>query len=89
MAKIKNLGWAKPDDPIYSSGPMISFHPQLTESPSDTQKSTDGAQRAGSSATPPKPAQPLTISAQDSAPQDPMLPAMNERQEKQKSKSRI
>ena len=41
MAKGTNLGWAKPDDPIYSSGPMISFRPQLTESTSDTQTNTD------------------------------------------------
>ena len=42
MAKSTDLGWAKPDDPIYSSGPMISFRPQLTESTSDTQTNTDG-----------------------------------------------
>jgi hypothetical protein len=27
MAKTIDLGWAKPDDPIYSSGPMVSFRP--------------------------------------------------------------
>jgi hypothetical protein len=70
MAKIIDLGWAKPDDPIYSSGPMISFRPQLTESTSDTQSNTDGPQGAESSATPQKPAQPRITSAQDSAPQD-------------------
>lgn len=42
MAKITNLGWAKPDDPIYSSGPMISFRPPLPESAQDTQSNTAG-----------------------------------------------
>lgn len=84
MAKIIDLGWAKPDDPIYSSGPMISFRPQLSESTSDTLTKTVGGQPTGSSATPQQPAQPLTTSAKGSAPHDPMLPEMNEREEKRK-----
>ena len=84
MAKIIDLGWAKPDDPIYSSGPMIIFRPQLTELTSDTQTNTDGDRPAGSSATPQKPAQPQTTSAQDSAPQDPRLPGIKNRKDKRK-----
>ena len=84
MAKGTDLGWAKPDDPIYSSGPMISFRPQLTESTSDTQTNTEGVQPTGSCATPQQPAQPLTTSAQDSAPQDPRLPGIKKRKDKRK-----
>lgn len=85
MAKIIDLGWAKPDDPIYSSGPMISFRPQLTESTSDTQTNTDGGQPAAPSASKSsqrKPASP--DSRQDSAPQDPMLKPINEQEDKRK-----
>jgi len=32
MGKTTWIGLAKPDDPIYSSGPIVSFRPQLTPS---------------------------------------------------------
>lgn len=73
MAKIIDLGWAKPDDPIYSSGPMISFRPPSPGSMRDTATSTDGASRAAKSGQPQKQAQPQTTSA--TAQQDPMQPA--------------
>lgn len=85
MAKGTNLGWAKPDDPIYSSGPMISFRPQLTESTSDTQTNTDGDRPVApneSKSSQRKPASP--DSRQDSAPQDPMLKPINEQKDKRK-----
>ena len=85
MAKIKNLGWAKPDDPIYSSGPMISFRPQLTESTSDTQTNTDGVRPVAPNES--KSEQKNLASPdsrQDSAPQDPMLPGIKKRKDKRK-----
>jgi hypothetical protein len=42
MGKITHLGSAKPDDPIYSSGPMVSFKPQLTPSTATSLKATAG-----------------------------------------------
>jgi hypothetical protein len=44
MAKITDLGWAKPDDPIYSSGPMINFRPPLPESTQDAPGNKGGKQ---------------------------------------------
>ncbi len=43
MGKITWLGSAKPDDPIYLNGPMVSFKPPLTPSTGATAKPTDGA----------------------------------------------
>jgi len=39
-----NRGWAKPDDPMYSSGVMATFRSPLMPSIGNSQKSTDGAQ---------------------------------------------
>jgi hypothetical protein len=44
MGKVIDLGSAKPDDPIYSGGPMVSFRPPLTPSSADTATNTGGAQ---------------------------------------------
>ena len=76
MAKVTNLGWAKQDDPIYSSGPMLNFRPPSPESTDATATNTDGAQPAGKSAQQQKRAQPPTTSG--SAQDDPMQPAIDQ-----------
>lgn len=44
MGKLIDLGSAKRDDPIYSSGPMVSFKPKLTPSTESSKKNTAGKQ---------------------------------------------
>jgi len=51
MGKITHLGLAKPDDPIYSSGPMVSFRPQLAPSTATSLKDTAGTKAPVKSAS--------------------------------------
>jgi hypothetical protein len=73
MAKGTHLGWAKPDDPIYSGGPMISFHPPSPGSMQGTATDTDGGLQAETNGRQRKPGQPLTTSELD-----PMQPAVDQ-----------
>ena len=44
MAKVTNLGWAKPTDPVYKTGLIVSSR-LLTPSTKDSQDSTVGQPR--------------------------------------------
>ncbi len=76
MAKGTYLGWAKPDDPIYSGGPMISFRPPSPESMQGTAIDTDGGLQAETNGRQRKPGQPPITS--DSPSLDPMAPAADQ-----------
>jgi hypothetical protein len=60
MGTITHLGLAKPDDPIYSSGPMVSFRPQLTPSTATSLEDTDGTKAPARSTSADDPNRPET-----------------------------
>jgi hypothetical protein len=43
--KVIDRGWAKPNDPIYSSGLMVTFRSPLMQSTETSPSGTDGAQQ--------------------------------------------
>jgi hypothetical protein len=73
MAKGTHLGWAKPDDPIYSGGPMISFRPPSPESMQCTATGMDGRLQAETNGRQRKPG--LSLITSDSPSLDPREPA--------------
>ncbi|MEF8753808.1 MAG: hypothetical protein V5B60_07700 [Accumulibacter sp.] len=46
MARVIDRGWAKPDDPIYKSGPMVSFRQPSPALTSATPETTAGASQS-------------------------------------------
>ena len=68
MAKITDLGLAKPDDPIFSGGLQVHFKPPLTKSTGDTPSSTDGGLQPGPTSS---------AAASNAATESPMLAAQN------------